>query len=515
MKKIKGELILIIKRLSPIVLLIIIIPLLLNSCILDNKNTLEDQKILKNKIQPNSLTGTQIEKKITKEEQKKLDIKEKKQKIDTIKKKLAIKWLILKWKINLKNKDYTSALVRYLQIHREIPNDQSVINSLWEVYNNLGKFKQSYSYFSKIKDYKKLNKDLVAKTLISSVELTDENIEYVIKELNTLWLSEQQLFYYTNSVKCKQWFSQCKQNFQDYFNEKINNWSGEVIREITYNDLNDIKTALKNYDNFKIDDLSYKWALISWEFFKNWLYPIAIETSKDILKDKKDYRPLLKIVAKSYYELWNYIEAKIYLIKYNTIVENDYETSYFLWRVYEKLHEYVLSNIHLQKALKIWYPDSLEINKRILLNYYELWEIDKMLNIFKKIIDENKDEIDANDYELAIYYHILNNKLEWAKEITNKALKEYPNSEIFNGYMWWILMEQNETFYPKAKEYINKWLSINTKSPMVNLVKWKLELKLWDTDKAFIYFKKTISLDQKWDYWKIARTEVEKIKKDK
>jgi len=35
-----------------------------------------------------------------------------------------------------------------------------------------------------------------------------------------------------------------------------------------------------------------------------------------------------------------------------------------------------------------------------------------MLNIFKKIIDENKDEIDANDYELAIYYHILNNKLE-------------------------------------------------------------------------------------------------------
>ena len=186
-----------------------------------------------------------------------------------------------------------------------------------------------------------------------------------------------------------------------------------------------------------------------------------------------------------------------------------------MWRVYEKLHEYVLSNIHLQKALKIWYPDSLEINKRILLNYYELWEIDKMLNIFKKIIDENKDEIDANDYELAIYYHILNNKLEWAKEITNKALKEYPNSEIFNGYMWWILMEQNETFYPKAKEYINKWLSINTKSPMVNLVKWKLELKLWDTNKAFIYFKKTVSLDLEWEYWKIARTELEKIKKNK
>jgi hypothetical protein len=35
-------------------------------------------------------------------------------------------------------------------------------------------------------------------------------------------------------------------------------------------------------------------------------------------------------VAKSYYELGNYIDAKIYLIKYNKLVENDYEASYFL-----------------------------------------------------------------------------------------------------------------------------------------------------------------------------------------
>jgi hypothetical protein len=312
---------------------------------------------------------TNIKDTLSDEEKAKLDASKKQEKIDTIRKKLSLKWLILKWNIYYRNEDYTSALIKYLQIYREIPNDQSNINNLWKVYYNLKNFNRSYAYFKKIKDYKKLDKDLVAKALISSVELNTENIDYIIEELNTLWLDEQQLFYYKNSLRCKQDFSYCKQKFQDYFSEEIETNSWKIIREITNKDLLNIKTALENYKNSQMDDLSYKWALVSWAFFSNWLYPIAIETSKTILKDKNDYKPLLKIVAKSYYELWNYIQAKIYLIKYNKIVENDYEASYFLWRIYEKLHEYILSNIHLQKALKIWYPDSFDINKRILLNY--------------------------------------------------------------------------------------------------------------------------------------------------
>lgn len=490
-------------------LVIIIAIILLSSCTLKENNIQNKTQTWTNQQEQemSEYELTQIQKK---------QAEEKKEKIDTIRKKLTLKWLILEWDISLQNQDYTSALIKFLQIHKEIPNDQSVINSLWEIYYNLKNFKKSYSYFSQIKDYNKLDKDLVAKTLISSVELNDENIDYIIEELDTLWLEEQKLFYYKDSVRCKQDFSYCKQKFQDYFNEEITDWSGVTSkREITFPELADIKTALENYEHFQIDDLSYKWALISWAYFTNWLYPIAIETSKDILKDKKDYRPLLKIVAKSYYELWNYIDAKIYLIKYNKLVENDYEASYFLWRIYEKLHEYVLSTIHLQNALKIWYPDSLDVNKRILLNYYELWEIERMLGIFKKIIDENYDEINEDDYELAIYYHILNDELEWAKEITSKAITRFPNSEVFNWYMWWILMEQNSNFYVDAWKYIDKALEINTKNPMINLVKWKLEIKLGNIDKAFIYFKKTVSLDQDWEFWKIAKDELDNIQINK
>jgi tetratricopeptide (TPR) repeat protein len=81
--------------------------------------------------------------------------------------------------------------------------------------------------------------------------------------------------------------------------------------------------------------------------------------------------------------------------------------------------------------------------------------------------------------------------------------------------MWWILMEENNESYTEAEQFINKWLELNTKSPMVNLVKWKLEIKLWNIDKAFIYFKKTLSLDPDWDFWKIAKKELDNIKINK
>jgi hypothetical protein len=58
-----------------------------------------------------------------------------------------------------------------------------------------------------------------------------------------------------------------------------------------------------------------------------------------------------------------------------------------------------------------------------------------MLSTFEDIINTNYNKITQTDYELAIYYHILNNKLNEAKKITSKALIKYPKYAIFNGYM--------------------------------------------------------------------------------
>lgn len=472
---------------------------------------------------------------------------EKLDKIGLLKKKLALKWLIIKWDINLQNQEYTSALVKYLQIHNEIPEDKSITQKLWDVYFNLQKFKQAYFYYSKIKDYDKLDKDKVAKALISSKAINENNIKYLNDELDSLWLNEEQLFYYKTSLTCEEDFSLCKQRFQDYFKEKkeqeiVIEWSWSTDKTSKFKELYNIEKALTTYKNFQTNDLLYKWALVSWAFFENWLYPIAIYTSKLLLEQKSDYKPLIKIIAKSYYELWDYINAKLYLIEYNKLIDTDPDASYFLWIVYEKLHEYVLSTIHFQIALKLWHPEVLDINKRIIFNYFELWEIEEILKIFKTIIKNNLDELSINDFSLAIYYHIINDEIIDAKNFAKLSLEKFPESEILNWYMWWILMEEinskavkinntedtsdsgtgkinstelKESMYSEAETFINKWLEIDSKNPMLNLVKWKLEINKWNTKAGFMYFKKTVSLDNEWDFWKIAKQELENIEINK
>lgn len=508
------------------ILTLITLVFILSSCsLLDNEK--------------NNWNNTNQKIELTEEEKSVKEEEDKKEKIDTLRKRLALRWLIQKWDLSLQNKEYTSALIKYLQIHKEIPNDDSTTEKIWDIYFNLQNYKQAYSYYEKIKDYESLNKNRVAVTLLTSMELNEKNILFINSELNTLWLNEDELFYYSNSLVCIEDFSLCKQHFQDYFEEKesenkniVNEWTWTLenteVKNELFKELNNIKTALQNYENFQVDDLVYKWALVSWAFFENWLYPIAIQTSKKLLEERKDYKPLLKLVAKSNFEIWNYVEAKVYLLEYNKLIKkNDPEASYFLWVVYEKLHEYVLSTIHFKKALSTWYEATLDVNKRILFNYYELWEIDKMLESFQTIINENKSELKIDDYDLAIYYHIVNEKVEDAKKITIEWLEKFPDSEVFNWYMWWIVMEEINSkpvdentnkdinLYSEAEKYIDKWMELNPKNPMLTLVKWKIEVSKNDLQKAFIYFKKTISLDNNWDFWKIAKQELDNIKNEK
>jgi len=141
---------------------------------------------IKEKIEGISHSGTLTE-------AQKLSIKEKKSRIDTIKKKLALKWLIMKWDINIKNQEYTIALTKYLKVHKEVPDDKETIKKLWDIYFFLKKFKNSYSYYEKIKDYDKLIKDKIVISLLFSKIPSWENLNTIAEELEKLWLTEEKL----------------------------------------------------------------------------------------------------------------------------------------------------------------------------------------------------------------------------------------------------------------------------------------------------------------------------------
>lgn len=443
--------------------------------------------------------------------------------IDILKKRLSFKWLIQDGDIHFQNEEYTRALAKFLQVHKQNPSDESIIKKIWDIYFQLNKYPQAYKYYSKIKAYNQLDLDQVIQTLFYSEDIKLDNIWYLSWELATYNLSNEQNFYYTNSLTCVRDYHTCRKNFHDYFDlnmQNVDSWSWEIVlsSSIQLPELQNIQSAIQNYENFQLDDLSYKAALISWAYFQNKLYPIAIATSKDTLKNSPDYRPLIKIIAKSYYEMWDYINAKKFLIQYNGLWDNEPEISYFLWIIHQKLKEYTRSTIQLRKSIQLWYSWDLDVKRRLLFNYYQLWDTDKMLWVFQEMVRDNINEISVEDMSLAIFYHILNEQIEKANIFTSFALKKFPDSEVFYGYHGWLILQSpefnNDTLI-KADEILKKGLAINDKNPMISLTLWQLEEKRGNIEKAFVYYKQTISLDKWGEYEKFAKQKLETLELNK
>lgn len=456
-------------------------------------------------------------------ETKEVNWDEMQNRIDILKKRLSFKWLIQDWDIHFQNKEYTRALTKYIQVNKQNPTDQSIINKIWNIYFNLNKYSQAYKYYTQIKDYNQLNKHKAIKALFYSEDIKWENIKKIKSEILTYNLTDDENFYYTNSLVCTVNYHDCRQNFHDYFNEiqvlaQSGTWEILDNGSITFQELINIQDAIKNYENFQLDDLSYKAALISWAYFQNELYPIAIETSKDTLINSPDYRPLIKIIAKSYYEMGEYIDAKKFLIQYNGLWDNEPEISYFLGIVHQKLREYTRSTIQLRKSIQLWFARDLDVKRRLLFNYYQLGDTDKMLWIFQEMIRDNINEITVQDMSLAIFYHILNNKNEKATIFTSFALKKFPENEVFYWYHGWLILQEeniSDENLLKAETVLQKWLAINDKNPMISLTLWQLEEKRNNMQKAFIFYKQTISLDKGWEYEKFAKQKIELLELNK
>ena len=254
----------------------------------------------------------------------------------------------------------------------------------------------------------------------------------------------------------------------------------------------------------------YKSALINWGFYKNWFYFVSLKTWQNILKDNPNYKPILKIAAKSAYEIWNYNLAKDYILKYNKIETNDAEASYFLWRIYEKLWEKVLSSVHFSKALTLWYADQNDIRRRLIFLYYELQDTPKMINMFKEMLDSKDDTLTINDYNLALHYLILNDDLTTAKKYSEIAKEKFKDSELFYTYYAWIILQNKKLTKEQldiVKENLEYAWKINNNTAMLSMVRWIYYLKTWSYDKAEKEFKEAKKLDtwreyyETTDYW--------------
>ena len=142
-----------------------------------------------------------------------------------------------------------------------------------------------------------------------SLDPEKPNIPESKKFISELGLTGDEKFYYENSLHCLENFHECKVSFQNFFTQ-VQTQSGKTLE---YEPLADIQKAFQNYENFQLDDVSLKNAFIIASYYSHGLYPLSIILSKKELEAKKDYKPLLKIVAQSYFKLGEYESAKAYL----------------------------------------------------------------------------------------------------------------------------------------------------------------------------------------------------------
>jgi Tfp pilus assembly protein PilF len=131
-----------------------------------------------------------------------------------------------------------------------------------------------------------------------------------------------------------------------------------------------------------------------------------------------------------------------------------------------------------------------------------------MMNEFKNLIN-NLDNLNSTDYSLAIYYALINWENKIANKWTSKALQLYPKNDVFYWYKWWIYKDAWD--YEKAEYYLNEWLKLNLKNPLINLNLGIIEANKWNFLKAKIYLKNTIKEDTNWDFWKFASKKLKEV----
>ena len=480
---------------------------LLSSCSLLDKNQEIDSD---QEIQEIS-TGTIVKEVEKPKTQKEIGQEVVQQKINNLKKKLALRWLVVRWDIYFNNDQATLALKQYLDVYKETPDDPALIKKIWDSYFKINKYKSAYSYYSKIKDYTELNKNRAMLSYIYTKDVASlQDRQDILSEMYSFDFSEDEKFYYTTSFTCLDDFHGCKIAFQEYIEqEKPESETWEEIEENRY--LKEISTAVENYRAFQVDQVYYKDALIIWAFYTNGLYPVAIELWEKLLSEKTDYLPMFKIIGKSYFDMGKYTESKEFLSQYYNIDKTDAWVTFLLWVLNSRLHEYVLSNIYLNKALESNYNPSIDVRRKLIYNYFLLENTERLLLNFKNLV-ENEPELDQEDLQMAIYYHINHERYEEAIMFSNTWLELFPEEEMFHGYLGWIYKLQGQD--EKAEESLQAWLEINGKNPMLNLRMWLLQKEKWEKIKALLYFRKAVKENKDWEFWVVAAEELEKFKQE-
>lgn len=431
------------------------------------------------------------------------EVLDKNEKMEVLRKRFSLRGTIARWDTYVTDNQPILALNEYLKALRQSPNDEQLKRKLAWVYFELKRFTNARSTYKEVLWFlTEEEKEKYILSILYTINLQSWNeIQQASVDIRNLSLSKEETLYYINSINCTIDIHTCKKNFDTFFSANPN---------ITFPKLLSMKEALSNYENFQIDNLYYKDALMIGSFYKEKMYSISNVLSVILLQEKTDYLPILLVAGKWYYELWDLWNAKKYLEKYYSLDPKELNITYMLWDINFRLKDYLTSNLYFNSALKNGFEPRIELQRKLAYNYYLSGDKRSMLNVFWYLIEEKWATID--DYSLWIYHAILEWRISNAQSRAESGLKKFDWiqwHEIFYGYLWWIARENNNS--TQAETFLKKWLSINGRNPLITLNLWYLEESKKEFTLALMYFKKTVSLNGDGEFWELAKSEISHI----
>lgn len=469
-----------------------------------NEDNTAEKKIIKNE-----LLQLNFENKDSDEEEFLENItiidRDKEEQIEILRKRFSLRGTIARWDDYAKSNQPILALNEYLKALRQSPNDEQIIKKLAWVYFELKRFQNAKTTFEKVLSTLNSNeKETYIYTLLYTLNFkSSDEIKNTSKIIRSLWLSKEETFYYINAINCTINFHECKKNFDIFFKN---------VPELSFSKLIQVQRAIRNYENFQIEHLYYKNALIIWAFFQDKLYTISNILWQQMLQEMPDYKPILLVTGKGYYELWDLENAKKYLEQYYSLDPHDLDITYTLWDINFRQKDYLTSNLYFNSALKNGFEPQVELQRKLAYNFYLSGDKRSMLNVFGYLTNDKNATID--DFSLWIYHAILEgrtgNARNWAKK-WQELFQGKDGVEIFYGYLGWI--EREDGNYEKADEYLKKWLQINPRNPLITLNLWYLEESKERYSLALMYFKRTINLNGDGEFWELAKGEANAIEK--
>ena len=434
--------------------------------------------------------------------------------------------------INFNNGKYLKSMYYLERINKIKKFDPEYSIELYNIYINLDKISKAYDLLDSLKYYNSNNKEVLLLVAEKSYFIQDweelirtymllyesSNNNYVLikrmLEIGNSFNMNKYVFQLLEKNKVKyhnieyyKLFLESAINLHDYKSainicieiislDTSNNFENIIQLAELYVKVEDYERVIEvlqplynnNKDNFNI----VYYMFISYSALNN--FEKEIEVSKNIIR----YFPELKLgyeaLSNVYIKNKNYSDALEILVNASHIFEHDSSIYLLLANLYNQLKNYNQAKLNYLEALD-HDPNNNLAKYSLAILYEEINDYHNSDSLFTNILTEEQIPGVLNDYAylLSERNNITYQKLYYALELANKAIKLEPQNSAYLDTIGWIYFKLGKE--QLAKKYLEKSLTIDNNNPVILEHLGDVYLKLEDYNMAKNLYMKALDLN--------------------